>query len=144
MTPIAEIGSDRSRLDSYTYELLSNQNTLFAGSEDRFHQFRKTDGYANMPLDGIWLRSPYLHNGSVPTLRDLLAPANQRPKTFYRGNDVFDQNNVGFVSDVAEEQGKPFFKYETTLPGNSNDGHLYGTDLSAEEKDALIEYLKQL
>ena len=45
----------------------------------RFRHFRKTYGYANMPLDGIWLRAPYLHNGSVPTLRDLLEPAAKRP-----------------------------------------------------------------
>jgi hypothetical protein len=57
----------------------------------RFTHFRKTRGYANHPLDGIWLRAPYLHNGSVPTLADLLEPADRRPKVFYRGNDVFDR-----------------------------------------------------
>ena len=51
----------------------------------------RRDGYANQPLDGIWLRGPYLHNGSVPTLRDLLEPPERRPAVFYRGYDVFDQ-----------------------------------------------------
>jgi hypothetical protein len=142
--PIQEIGTDPHRLNSYTDELLANQNTLFAGYPERFKHFRKTNGYANMPLDGIWLRAPYLHNGSVPTLRDLLEPPENRPKEFYRGNDLFDQENVGFVSNVAQEGDKEFFKFDTTLPGNSNAGHLYGTDLSSEDKDALIEYLKKI
>jgi hypothetical protein len=75
VTPLAEIGTDRRRLDSYTYTLAVNQATLYAGYPWRFTKFRKTHGYANMPLDGIWLRAPYLHNGSVPSLRDLLEPA---------------------------------------------------------------------
>lgn len=144
VNPITEIGTDPHRLDSYTYELLSNQNTLYAAYPWRFKHFRKTDGYANLPLDGVWLRAPYLHNGSVPTLRDLLETPENRPKAFYRGYDVFDQEKVGFVSDVAQENGKSYFLFDTSLPGNSNSGHLYGTDLPTEDKDALIEYLKTL
>lgn len=144
VTPIGEIGTDPHRLDSYTYELLSNQNTLFVGTPERFKNFRKTNGYANMPLDGIWLRSPYLHNGSVPTLRDLLEAPDNRPQVFYRGYDVFDQENVGFISTVVQEKGTPYFKFDTTVPGNSNRGHLYGTNLSSEDKAALVEYLKTL
>lgn len=143
VTPIDEIGTDRHRLDSYTYELLSNQNTLYAASKLRFNHFRKTNGYANLPLDGTWLRAPYLHNGSVPTLRDLLNPSEQRPGKFYRGNPTYDPENVGFVSTVAENDGQTYFKYDTALPGNSNAGHMYGVDLSNNEKDALIEYLKK-
>jgi RoxA-like, cytochrome c-like/Cytochrome C oxidase, cbb3-type, subunit III len=142
--PIDQIGTDRARLDSYTYELLENQNTLYSGYPWRFSHFRKTDGYANMPLDGVWLRAPFLHNGSVPTLRDLLETPDKRPANFYRGYDVFDQIKLGFVSDVSEENGRKFFKYDTSLPGNSNAGHLYGTNLSPAEKDALVEYMKKL
>lgn len=149
VTPIQSIGTDPGRLDSYTYETLSNQNTLFAdisyrGQDQRFQNFRKTNGYANMPLDGVWLRAPYLHNGSVPTLRDLLEEPANRPQEFYRGYDVFDRDQVGFVSDVAEENGKQYFKFDTSLPGNSNSGHLYGTDLESKDKTALVEYLKTL
>ncbi|NEQ52259.1 MAG: cytochrome c [Leptolyngbya sp. SIO3F4] len=143
VTSIDEIGTDRHRLDSYTYDLLSNQNTLYAASKLRFNHFRKTNGYANLPLDGTWLRAPYLHNGSVPTLRDLLESPEQRPTMFYRGNPVYDPENVGFVSTVAEHDGQDYFKYDTALPGNSNAGHSYGVDLSNNEKTALIEYLKQ-
>jgi len=149
VVPIENIGTDRHRLDSYTYDVAVNQNMIFAEyGDERFSHFRKTFGYANSPLDGIWLRAPYLHNGSVPTLRDLLQPSANRPKTFYRGYDVYDQKNVGFVTDVAEENGKKFFLYDTDEnkePGNSNKGHegkRYGTELSAAEKDALLEYLK--
>ncbi len=144
VTPIEEIGTDRHRLDSYTYELLSNQQTLYSGYEWRFKSFRKTNGYANMPLDGVWLRAPFLHNGSVPTLRDLLEPPDARPKHFFRGYDVFDQQKVGFVSDVAEENGVKFFPFDTSLPGNSSAGHTYGVSLSPEEKDALVEFMKKL
>lgn len=144
VTPIEEIGTDRSRLDSYTYELLENQNTLYTGYPWRFSHFSKTNGYANMPLDGVWLRSPFLHNGSVPTLADLLEPVENRPKQFYRGYDVFDQVRLGFMTDVKEENGIKFFYYDTTQPGNGNAGHLYGTALSADEKKALVEYIKKL
>src|SRR5574340_174234 len=55
-------------------------------------------GYIASFLDGIWLRAPYLHNGSVPTLHDLLEPIEKRPTVFYRGYDVYDQSKVGFVT----------------------------------------------
>ena len=70
---IDEIGTDRSRLDSHTTSFVSSQWTIGAGHPFRFRHFRKTHGYAAPPLDGIWARAPYLHNGSVPTLKDLLA-----------------------------------------------------------------------
>src|SRR5574337_1350697 len=145
VNPIGEIGTDRARLDSYTYDLAVNQATLYAGYPYRFQYFRKTFGYANMPLDGIWLRSPYLHNGSVPTLRDLLEPASARPARFYRGNDLYDPARVGFVSSQAEEGGHRYFLYDTSVPGNGNRGHegpAYGTALPAADKDAIVEYLK--
>jgi hypothetical protein len=140
VVPIAEIGTDPYRLNSYTVAFAANQYSLYPDSSYRFSHFRKTNGYANHPLDGIWLRAPYLHNGSVPTLRDLLEPADRRPKVFYRGYDVFDGANVGFVSDGPEAQA--FSRYDTGLPGNSNSGHDYGTTLQEEDKRAIVEYLK--
>ncbi|MDO9597782.1 MAG: c-type cytochrome [Azoarcus sp.] len=147
VTPIAQIGTDRARLDSYSRELAVNQATLYAGYPHRFQHFRKTQGYANMPLDGIWLRAPYLHNGSVPTLRDLLEPAALRPARFARGSDVYDPQRVGFAAGSAAEttDGAPLFLFDTSVPGNGNAGHegpSYGTDLPATDKDALVEYLK--
>jgi hypothetical protein len=112
----------------------------------RYKHYRKTNGYANMPLDGVWLRAPYLHNGSVPTLRDLLNPQSERPPEFYRGNDIYDPKNAGFMSTQPKDaEGKNLFLYKTNIPGNRNDGHegrRYGTELLPGEKEALIEYLK--
>jgi hypothetical protein len=145
VTPIEDIGTDRHRLDSYTYELAVNQSTLYAGYPYRFTHFHKTFGYANMPLDGLWLRAPYLHNGSVPNLRQLLEPASRRSAVFYRGYDVYDPANVGFEFNVREEGVKKYFEYDTRAPGNGNAGHEgehYGTELAASDKDALVEYLK--
>jgi hypothetical protein len=144
VVPITEIQTDPARLNSYTYETNSNQNTLFAGTPYRFTHFRKTNGYANHPLDGLWLRAPYLHNGSVPTIRDLLEPAERRPKTFYRGNDVLDAQKLGFISDAPSTKNHDYFLYDTSLPGNSNSGHSYGTDLPTTAKAAIVEYLKTL
>jgi hypothetical protein len=140
--PIATIGTDPYRLNSYTPAFASNQYGLYPDSPYRFSHFRKTNGYANHPLDGIWLRAPYLHNGSVPTLRDLLEAPESRPKAFYRGYDVYDQTRLGFVSDVAEADGQVFTRYDTSVPGNANTGHVYGTTLSDDDKRAVVEYLK--
>jgi hypothetical protein len=136
------IGTDRYRLDSYTVAFAANQYSLFPESPNRFTRFRKTRGYANHPLDGIWARAPYLHNGSVPTLRDLLEPPENRPKAFYRGYDVFDQQRVGFVSNVPEADGRQYFRYDTAIPGNGNGGHVYGTTMPEADKLAIVEYLK--
>ena len=140
VTPIAEIGTDHERLDSFSAELAKGMNTIGEGQPWKFSHFRKTDGYANMPLDGLWLRAPYLHNGSVPTLRALLTPA-ERPAEFYRAYDVYDWTNVGFVSSGAEAE-KEGVRFNTRDRGNGNGGHMYGSTLDATSKTALLEYLK--
>jgi hypothetical protein len=97
-----------------------------------------------MPLDGLWLRAPYLHNGSVPNLRALLEPAVARQAVFYIGYDVYDYADVGFESRWAEA-ARDGWRFDTSAPGNSNVGHEgvnYGTALAPADKDALIEYLK--
>jgi hypothetical protein len=117
-------------------------NTIGTGRPWKFSRFRKTEGYANLPLDGVWLRAPYLHNGSVPTLRALLFPE-ERPAVFYRGYDVYDWEQVGFVS-AGPEAEKGGVRFDTSLRGNANRGHTYGSELPAEYREALIEYLKTL
>ena len=141
---IDRIGTDRHRLDSYTDVFAANQYALYPESQYRFTHFRKTGGYANHPLDGIWARAPYLHNGSVPTLLDLLNPPGERPKVFYRGNDIFDRERVGFVSNVKEDRGRVFTEYDTSAPGNGNGGHEYATSLPLVDKLAIVEYMKGL
>jgi mono/diheme cytochrome c family protein len=149
VTKLENIGTDPYRLYSYTYDLAANQSLLYAPAPYRFRHFRKTYGYANVPLDGIWIRGPYLHNGSVPTLADLLKPAAARPKSFYRGFDVIDPVNVGFVGNVASQGGIKFWPFCThdpktglPIPGNDNSGHEYGASLQPAEKTALLEHLK--
>lgn len=81
-----------------------------------------TDGYRVGPLLGLWASAPYLHNGSVPSLDDLLLPASERPESFER---------AGWTVD-------------TRLDGNSNAGHEFGTELSAEDREALVAWLLSL
>jgi len=141
--PQEEVGTDRHRLDMWTQEAADTYNQFAEGYPFDFDNLRKTNGYVSVSLDGLWLRAPYLHNGSVPSLEDLLEKPENRPKIFYRGYDVYDQKKVGFVSG-GEEAERVGFKYDTSVEGNSNQGHIYGTDLSSENKKALIEYLKSL
>ncbi len=140
---LAEVKTDPNRVAIVTQDAIDDINQM-SGAGWQFDSFRKTEGYLTGLLDGIWLRAPYLHNGSVPTLRDLLKPASQRPTTFFRGNDLFDKANVGFVSTVASEGATRFMQFDTRRAGNSNAGHEYGTDLSTADQDALLEYLKTL
>jgi hypothetical protein len=145
--PLTErnLGTDRHRLDMWPKEAADRYNHFADGYSWGFHELRKVlpEGYQAVLLDGIWLRAPYLHNGSVPTLIDLLALPKDRPRKFYRGYDVFDPVNVGFVSTGAEA-ARLGFEYDTSVPGNSNQGHTYGTELSEEQKRALVEFLKTL
>ncbi len=143
--PLAEVGTDRGRLDSWNQAAArqANQVVREMGLERRGLVEADPSGYVAAFLDGIWLKAPYLHNGSVPTLRDLLEPPASRPQVFWRGYDVYDQKKVGFVSDTADAQ-RVGTRLDTRSRGGSNQGHAFGTRLSAAEKDALVEYLKTL
>jgi len=148
VVPIGDIRTDDERLKSFTPELAANQNTLGSGTWWRFRHFRKTNGYVNMPLDGLWARAPYLHNGSVATLEELLeAPGKGRRRLAksFRGDDEYDPERVGFRADRERSaDGRLLFEFKHDERGNKDDGHLYGTELSKDEKTALIEYLKTL
>ena len=96
--------------------------------------------YAARPLAAIWATAPYLHNGSVPTLDDLLKPAKDRPKTFYVGSREYDPQKLGYVRHVEAKEDN----FDTSKPGNQNIGHEYGTSLTKTERDDLLEYLKDL
>jgi len=102
--------------------------------------------YEARVLEGIWAAGPYLHNGSVPNLWELLQPPAKRMKTFMVGSREFDPEKVGFAIDAS-----PFNAAIDVSgacggkdAGNSNCGHNYGTDLPDSDKWALIEYLKTL
>ncbi|MGH6835628.1 MAG: cytochrome c [Methylocella sp.] len=142
--PSKQLGVDPFRLDSYTERLRDFQVAeLFKGTKYQFKSFEKTFGYANLPLDGLWLRAPYLHNGSVPTLADLLEPPEKRPAKFIRGIDKLDPARGGFVAPACDSTSAETknFCFDTNLPGNHNTGHRYGTNLSPSEKSDLLAYL---
>jgi mono/diheme cytochrome c family protein len=143
VTPIAIVGTDRARLDAVSAELVAQLNAFGSGRPGVDAHYRKTDGYSNVLLDGIWARAPYLHNGSVPNLTELLEPPDHRSRVFFTGSDVYDQVNLGFVvtGPAIEKRG---FRFDTSVRGNGNGGHDFGTTLSAEEKRDLLEYLKRL
>ena len=88
-------------------------------------------------LAGVWARSPFLHNGSVRTMQELLAPPAARAKTFHRGSRIFDAAQMGYTDAGT-------YLLDTTTAGNSNTGHDYGTALAPDEKRELIEFLKTL
>lgn len=112
-----------------------------AKAEPRKVQWRATNKYASRPLAGIWASAPYLHNGSVPTLYDLLLPPDKRPKSFMTGSREFDPKKVGYVHDGSKGGT---FQLDTAKDGNHNTGHTFGTELSEEERLDLLEYLKGL
>jgi cytochrome c5 len=110
--------------------------------------------YRARPLGGIWATPPFLHNGSVPNLYELLLPAGQRSKLFYTGSREFDPVKVGYVATPldggfgyrVDQPGDPH-------PGNSNAGHEFsnkpgkgviGPELTDQQRWDLIEYLKTL
>ncbi|HXW25594.1 MAG TPA: di-heme-cytochrome C peroxidase [Xanthobacteraceae bacterium] len=129
----------RSKIDiGAASDLWKNANNLFDKKVANTNKL----AYKARPLDGIWATAPYLHNGSVPNLYQLLLPAKDRMKRFFVGTRDFDPVNVGFVTDGREGA----FEFDTSLPGNSNVGHdTYGTDaLTEEERRQLVEYLKTL
>jgi mono/diheme cytochrome c family protein len=142
--PLAEIGTDAEHVRTWTQGDADKMNrvTGLLGLSGKPMQGAQ-GGYVAKPLVGVWLQAPYLHNGAVPTVADLLSPPDQRPATFYRGYDVLDGERLGFVATGPEAAARGF-RFETGLRGNGNGGHLFGTDLSADDKRALIEFLKTL
>lgn len=93
--------------------------------------------YKSRPLNGVWSTAPYLHNGSVRNMVELLTPPDRRQKTFHVGTTDYDAATLGFVDSGP-------FLFDTNLPGNRNTGHEYGTELPDKDKKALLEFLKTL
>ncbi|MEP3276274.1 MAG: di-heme-cytochrome C peroxidase [Stappiaceae bacterium] len=91
------------------------------------------------PLEAVWATGPYLHNGSVPTIYELLSPEEERRKVFWTGGSDLDLDKLGYVSDEAPG----LFRFDTSIPGNGNQGHNYPKGgLTHDQRLALIEYLK--
>ena len=123
-------------------------------------------GYKPRPLEGVWATPPFLHNGSVPNLYQMLLPPEQRSARFFVGRRDFDAKQVGYVSEPADSDEDNGFWFDTSIDGNHNSGHAFvatpeqleaartdpeahalpsgviGPLLSDEERWAIVEYLK--
>jgi hypothetical protein len=142
VTPIAEVGTSAHYVQTWRTDVVQWLRELRRGPF-AFSDLVYATGFVNLPLTGLWLRGPYLHNGSVPTVRDLLLPPEQRPQHFWRGYDVVDAERLGFLADGAAAQAAGF-RQNNQLPGNEPEGHRYGTELPETDRRALLEYLKTL
>ena len=143
LIPVAEVGTDPNRIGMWTPPSAASYNAYGEGHAWDFSHFKTNNAYVSTTLEGLWLRAPYLHNGSVPSLADLLEPADKRTPRFWRGYDVYDPVRVGFISDGPEAK-RIGTEHDITKRGNSNAGHVYGVTLTPEQKKALLEYLKTL
>lgn len=133
-----EMGVASKRKDIGTVE--KTQTAMKTKEQDASGPYR----YESRVLQGVWAVAPYLHNGSVPTLAELLKPVADRVTEFKIGAN-YDIERVG----MAVEQSRFNFTLKTTDcakrdSGNSRCGHEFGTNFSDAEKRALLEYLKQL
>ncbi|WP_340051607.1 di-heme-cytochrome C peroxidase [Pseudomonas proteolytica] len=111
---------------------------------------RELRAYKARPLAGVWATPPFLHNGSVPTLYQLLSPQYERSRTFYKGTFDYNPRHLGYRTEAF----KNAFLFDTSITGNHNSGHEFragkrgngviGRGLEPEERWALLEYLKVL
>lgn len=105
--------------------------------------------YKARPLDGIWATAPYMHNGSVASLYEILLPAEQRMKAFWVGNREFDPVKVGYLNEKPANGQATLITVRDSdgfvVEGNGNQGHEYGASGFTEaDRMALVEYLKSL
>jgi hypothetical protein len=140
---VAQVDTDPRRATLFTQAQADGFNKFLAELETAGYEpprnagLRSTGKYFAPSLNGVWARSPYLHNGSVRTMKELLTSPNDRAKTFHRGSQRYDAVQMGYTDEGA-------YVLETSLPGNAKTGHAYGTEVSPSQKAELIEYLKTL
>ncbi|MNF35607.1 Cytochrome c [compost metagenome] len=111
---------------------------------------RELRAYKARPLEGVWATPPFLHNGSVPSIYQLLSPQDERATTFYRGTTEYDPRHLGYRTEAFPGG----FLFDTRITGNRNSGHEFragprgkgviGRLLQPQERWALLEYLKVL
>jgi mono/diheme cytochrome c family protein len=157
IVPLEEIGTDRTRYDGITQKFGEYFNKSWFGHEkapDGEYVMAMTEGYQAPPLDGIWATAPYFHNGSVPTVYDVLN-SRGRPKVFTRSyrtdEEAYDTARLGWKVEILEQSPAMVLAarerrkvYDTTQPGRGNGGHTFGDHLTDAERRAVIEYLKTL
>ncbi len=130
---------------NYAYADFENWfNTSWFGVDAHPAQIVPGNGYIAQPLDGVWATAPYFHNGSVPTLEDVLN-SSLRP-TFWRKEssfDNYDHQKMG-LKYTSPQSKVDAWTYDTNLVGYGNQGHTFGDHLTEEQRADLIEYLKTL
>jgi hypothetical protein len=143
---IGDVGTDRLRMNVFDAALASAiQRSSYADAIKP----RPGEGYAAVPLTGVWATAPYLHNGSVPSLAALLDPS-LRPGRFMVGGHALDWTTMGLrlAPDGSFPAGyRPFSTpqwVDTRQPGLGNGGHSFGSELNPEDRRALLEFLKLL
>ena len=150
LVPIEEVGTDRVRLDALTPAHRDAYGQSWFAGYGKLKNLRDPGGYVAPPLDGVWASAPYFHNGSVPTLWHVLHPA-ERPTVWRRTNDNYDPQRAGPTIETLDRlplgltagwQRREYFN--TRAPGKSAVGHDFPDQLSADEKRAVLEYLKSL
>jgi hypothetical protein len=156
IVPIKEIGTDPKRWEGLGQKVGDYYNQTWFAKEKGEDGYKGmvTEGYQAPPLDGIWATAPYFHNGSAPTVHDVLN-SKARPRVFtrsYRTDEAdYDKEKLGWkvqVLDGPADAKLPAIErrkvYDTTQPGRSNGGHTFGDKLTEEQRMAVIEYLKTL
>ena len=154
LVPIAEVGTDRVRLDSLSARERGDLTASWFGHFGRdaagLESRAEATGYVAPPLDGIWASAPYLHNGSVPTLWHLMHP-DRRPVVWRRVSSGYDEARVGLEveesADLPAGRIPPALRrthFDTRRPGKSAVGHDFPAALAEDEKAAVLEYLKTL
>jgi hypothetical protein len=98
--------------------------------------------YESRVLNGVWAVAPYLHNGSVPNLWELMKPAKDRKSSFMVGSRIFDPKNVGYAVDESPFKTGAFTADPANANGNGNGGHEFGAALTDDERWQIIEYMK--
>ncbi|MBX3041155.1 MAG: cytochrome c [Bdellovibrionaceae bacterium] len=141
LSPQSEMGTDPKRWQAITPEIEKYMNSNPTGKVVRV---KNTGGYVAPLLNSLWATAPYLHNGSVPSLWALMNPT-ERPRQFWVGGHHLDLTVVGISHPAGSRPESTPVLYETTRPGQSNQGHEFPFDrLTSDEKWDLIEYLKLL
>ena len=95
---------------------------------------QEIEGYKPRPLEGVWATPPYLHNGSVPSLYQMLLPPERRDKEFFVGRREFDPKNVGYVTAPDDDGKDDGFWLKTSKEGNHNTGHAFSADPETWQK----------
>ena len=147
---LRKIGADPLRIEAFSRDFRQHLGESWFGEYGKLKTVLDPKGYVAPPLDGVWATAPYLHNGSVPTIADLLNP-DQRPKAWRRTPDGYDQQKVGIeveaLAQAPNSTGPGVVRnyYDTSLPGLGNAGHRFPPKpLSERDQKALLEYLKTL